>query len=64
MSLMLPDYPGRGVIAYRDMDGELWWLYFLTGRSDASRSRRLRFTVDHLEAEPTASTARDDLRHY
>ena len=64
MDLALPEYPGRAVFVYRDRRSALWWLYFLTGRSDASRDRRLRYAIDRLLVEPTASTAPDELRHY
>ena len=62
--LALPEYPGRCVVVYRDPRAGLWWLYFLTGRSEASRDRRLRYSVDRLLVEPSAPAAHDDVRHY
>lgn len=65
MPVALPPYPGRGVIALRDADGELWWIYFLTGRSEASRDRALVVTEDRIMVVPTDERSRPDpLRHY
>jgi IMP cyclohydrolase len=57
-------YPGRGIVAYRDHDEVLWWVYLLTGRSAASRRRVLRFDADRLVVEPRSGVADDVLRHY
>jgi IMP cyclohydrolase len=51
-------------VAYRDDRAVQWWLYFLTGRSAASRERRLRYSVDRLVVEATGPALADDLRHY
>lgn len=63
--LDLPAYPGRGIAVHRHHDGRLEWLYFLTGRSDASRQRTLHAVADRVTVVPIdADGAHDDLRHY
>lgn len=58
-------YPGRGLIHLTDSQSKQWWLYFITGRSQASKSRTVRSedrvvfvesTDDHIGTDP--------LRHY
>lgn len=51
-------------MAYRDERAVQWWLYFLTGRSNASRDRQLRYSVDRLVVQATDAAEVDDLRHY
>lgn len=58
------DYPGRGLIHHIDPDGTVGWIYFVTGRSDASRSRRLRQERESLFVEPITGDPDDHLRHY
>lgn len=60
----LPPYPGRGVVAFRDHDGVAWWSYFLTGRSAASRDRRLVVGAEHVLVAPATAREHDELRHY
>jgi IMP cyclohydrolase len=59
-------YAGRGCVAARLADGSLWFAYFLTGRSDASRSRALEQHPDgDLRVVDTRSGGgHDALRHY
>ncbi len=61
----LAGYPGRGIVLYRRRDGDVCWLYFVTGRSALSKQRRF---VQHngslLVAPSEPSAAHDDLRHY
>lgn len=50
---------------HTDLDGCSQWLYFITGRSSSSRSRRIRNAGDTLIVEPLESDVdEDDLRHY
>ncbi|HEY9291254.1 MAG TPA: IMP cyclohydrolase, partial [Microlunatus sp.] len=57
-------YPGRVVIVARTPAG-LACAYAATGRSEASRQRRIRLTDDgDLLVEPTVGDAHDPLRHY
>ncbi|QDP97160.1 hypothetical protein FOE78_15595 [Microlunatus elymi] len=57
-------YPGRVVIVARTPAG-LACAYAATGRSEASRQRRIRLTDDgDLRVEPTVGDADDPLRHY
>ena len=60
----LPGYPGRGIVAFRDDGGELWWMYFLTGRSPASRQRAFQAEPDRLAVVPKQEACHDILRHY
>ncbi|MER5640227.1 IMP cyclohydrolase [Kitasatospora sp. NPDC002227] len=57
-------YPGRGVLWGRGLDGGVYGVYFLTGRSAASRARGLRLGGGELVVSPTDTTAHDPLRHY
>lgn len=58
-------YPGRGCVAVRLADGNLWLAYFLTGRSSSSRSRRLEpLDEGDLRVSDTSGGAPDALRHY
>ena len=58
-------YPGRGVLHGRLTTGDPFGAYFLTGRSTASRARRLEV---HQGADvavvDTSGGPHDDLRHY
>jgi IMP cyclohydrolase len=58
------DYPGRGVLVRRRSDGDLEWVYFVTGRSESSRRRRARQVGDVVYIEPTGPGHADPLRHY
>lgn len=60
----LPAYPGRGIAVHRHHDGRLEWLYFLTGRSDASRQRTLHAVADRVTVVPIGDGDHDELRHY
>lgn len=61
----LSAYPGRGIVLRRPAAGELEWLYFLTGRSDASKARRFALRDGSLTVAPLdPGTDHDDLRHY
>jgi len=61
----LAEYPGRGLLVGRAADGSPFILYFVTGRSEASRSRRAVARGDgHIGIEPDRASASDDLRHY
>ena len=65
IDLTLPAYPGRGVVVGEGVDGRPFWAYFVTGRSAASRRRRLRVGGSAITVEPVDDDARpDDLRHY
>lgn len=57
-------YPGRVIIVARTAAG-IVAAYAATGRSEASRQRRIRLTDDgDLLVEPTVGDASDPLRHY
>lgn len=61
-------YAGRGCLASRLADGSLWFAYFLTGRSEASRSRALKLD-QHRDGDLRVVDTRrggehDALRHY
>ncbi len=61
----LGEYPGRGLLLHRDGSGRLGWVYFVTGRSDASRRRTVRSAGDALLVVPTGEVRpHDALRHY
>lgn len=60
-------YPGRIVLLARSaaLDGPLLAGYALTGRSEASRQRRMELTDQHtLIVAPIGAQSRDALRHY
>ena len=62
---VLGGYPGRGVAMHTDLDRRSQWMYFITGRSQSSRARRIRNAGDTLIVEPLGSDVdQDDLRHY
>ncbi len=61
----LAGYPGRGIAVHRTDDGELRWVYFLTGRSPSSQARRFVRRPGALAVGPTDAGAQfDELRHY
>ncbi len=61
----LSEYPGRGLIYSTDLAGAAWWVYFITGRSPASKARQVRSDPDGLVIAPIdESTDSDNLRHY
>lgn len=58
-------YPGRGVLLGRLSTGSPVGAYFLTGRSDSSRARRLVLRGgSDVEVADTSGGPHDDLRHY
>lgn len=57
-------YPGRGCVGARTSDGELAFIYFLTGRSRASRARQLQVVGADIAVANSAGANRDVLRHY
>ena len=58
-------YPGRLILLARTLNGELAAGYALTGRSEASRARRLEHTASgELAVVPVDATGHDSLRHY
>jgi IMP cyclohydrolase len=58
-------YPGRLLLLARTLDDGLVAGYALTGRSTASRERRLEPTVaGELAVLPTRTGEHDALRHY
>ncbi|MFC7622118.1 IMP cyclohydrolase [Microlunatus sp. GCM10028923] len=58
------DYPGRGLLVTRTPADGLCIVYFMTGRSAASRERVLVLDGDSLYARPRGVTEHDPLRHY
>jgi IMP cyclohydrolase len=60
----LSDYPGRGLVVRWGLEGNLEWLYFVTGRSKSSRDRQARRVGDAVLIEPTNAVESDPLRHY
>ena len=58
------DYPGRGVALGRDADGTGFALYWLTGRSTASRERYMDVQADTVEVKDASNGPVDALRHY
>lgn len=58
------DYPGRGLLVTRTSADGLCIVYFMTGRSAASRERTLVLDGDSLYARPRGVTEHDPLRHY
>lgn len=66
LAVVLADrpYPGRVIVVARTAAG-LACGYAATGRSEASRQRRIRLTDQgELFVEPTVGDAHDPLRHY
>jgi IMP cyclohydrolase len=65
-SLLSRGYPGRGCIVGRTLDDTLTLIYFLTGRSVASRARTLTggASEDILVRDTRHDAEHDDLRHY
>jgi len=59
-------YPGRGVLVARTLNGSRCFVYFVTGRSEASQRRRLVVRDGgEIAVEDSASgNASDPLRHY
>lgn len=58
-------YPGRGLVAGRLSSGEEFIAYFLTGRSAASRARRLEVrNGTDVAVVDTSGGPPDNLRHY
>lgn len=59
-------YPGRGCLAARLPNGELWLAYFLTGRSAPSRARALELgsNGDVRVVDTRSDGEHDALRHY
>ena len=57
-------YPGRGCIGARTRHGDLTFLYFLTGRSVASRARQLQVVGTDIAVANAAGANLDMLRHY
>jgi IMP cyclohydrolase len=58
------EYPGRGLVMGRDRDGLGFAAYWLTGRSPASRQRKLVVTNDEIVVQDATGASTDDLRHY
>lgn len=57
-------YPGRGCIGGRTRRGDLTFVYFLTGRSVASRSRQLQVVGADIAVANSVGDNLDILRHY
>jgi IMP cyclohydrolase len=58
-------YPGRVLVLARCLDGQLAAAYALTGRSTASRERRLTLSPSgEVEVVSTETAGHDPLRHY
>ncbi|MFI7061714.1 IMP cyclohydrolase [Kribbella sp. NPDC050124] len=58
------EYPGRGLVVGRDEDGLPFVAYWLTGRSRASKRRRLVVGDWEIVVEDVSGGPRDELRHY
>jgi IMP cyclohydrolase len=58
------DYPGRGLVLARTARQGICVVYFMTGRSPASRDRVLAREGDALYVRPRSATGFDPLRHY
>jgi IMP cyclohydrolase len=58
------EYPGRGLAIGRDEDGVAFVAYWLTGRSAASKQRRLVVGEWEVVVDDVSGGTRDDLRHY
>ena len=41
------EYPGRGIVVGKTIEDEILAIYFITGRSDSSKARRLRVSDDN-----------------
>ncbi|MDQ2852083.1 MAG: IMP cyclohydrolase [Actinomycetota bacterium] len=58
-------YPGRGCVAARTSLGDLVFIYFLTGRSAASKNRELSETTNgDIIVRDRSNSQHDALRHY
>lgn len=58
-------YPGRGCLAARTSEGELVFVYFVTGRSRASKNRVLSATPSgDITVRDRGDAQHDALRHY
>ncbi|MFT4164797.1 MAG: IMP cyclohydrolase [Microlunatus sp.] len=57
-------YPGRGILVARTADDGLCIVYFMTGRSPASRDRALVRDDGSLYARARSAADHDPLRHY
>jgi len=64
LSQRLGDYPGRGLLVHVDRRGVVGWIYFVTGRSGASRQRMVQQAGNALFIRPSVGNPTDDLRHY
>jgi IMP cyclohydrolase len=60
----LPEYPGRGLALGKDRDGVAYAAYWLTGRSPASKQRKLVVSDDEIVVQDISGGTTDDLRHY
>ncbi|MEU4295155.1 IMP cyclohydrolase [Kribbella sp. NPDC026596] len=58
------EYPGRGLALGRDRDGNGFAAYWLTGRSPASKQRKLVVSDDEIVVQDVSGGSTDDLRHY
>ncbi|MGY4773269.1 IMP cyclohydrolase [Kribbella sp. CWNU-51] len=58
------EYPGRGLALGRDRDGAGFAAYWLTGRSPASKRRKLVVSADEIVVQDVSGGSSDDLRHY
>jgi IMP cyclohydrolase len=58
----ISDYPGRGLVYMVEVTGVSTWAYFITGRSNASKARRVRADLVIVPTELSADS--DVLRHY
>ena len=58
------DYPGRGLVLARTPANGVCVVYFITGRSRASRDRALVRAGDSVYARSRSAGAHDPLRHY
>ena len=58
------DYPGRGLVLARTPADGVCVIYFMTGRSAASRDRLLVRVGDSVYARSRSTRAHDPLRHY
>jgi IMP cyclohydrolase len=57
-------YPGRALALGRDPDGVGYAAYWLTGRSPASKQRKLVVSDDEIVVQDVSGGSTDDLRHY
>lgn len=57
-------YPGRGLIAGTLDEDRPFALYFVTGRSQASRGRHLEMYTDRVLVAANSEDSDDPLRHY